>query len=138
MVLGILVFAAVTGGYLYIKVKGYQRATDSVVQNFHARLDEGRLTDLLSDTTADFQNSDKRENLLKYFETIHSKLGRSKSCKRVRGEFNANTRGENTVTVNYECDFEKGKAAEAFTLVATEAGVKIQNYRIDSKALSGL
>jgi hypothetical protein len=115
-------------------VKG-GRASDVAVVEFHRTINSGQFDQIYDKADHAFQDSDTREEMSKFFNAIHSKLGNAGPAD--RGGININsTTGGTFLTVNYTTHYERGTAAETFVWRKGIAGdLTLVRYNIQSKAL---
>ncbi len=115
-------------------MKGGQ-ASDTAVAEFHRHLNAGQFDAIYDASNRAFQQSGDRQELLKFFAAIHTKLGNAGTANRKVINVNTTTSGT-FVTVSYETAFEKGSAIETFTWRKSITGeLTLVGYNINSKAL---
>lgn len=95
-------------------MKAGGRLSDEAVRHFHSQLDSEAYGDIVRDSDEAFQNSENRDELVKFLAGVHSKLGPSRDFTRTNIFVNANTSGT-FIKVTYESTFDQGNAVEAFT-----------------------
>jgi hypothetical protein len=107
------------------------RLSDDGVRHFHSQLDSEAYADILSESDEAFQNSDNREELIKFLTGVHSKLGPSRGFTRTNTFVNATTSGT-FIRVTYKSTFDQGNAVEAFTWKKGAGALKLVRYNINS------
>jgi hypothetical protein len=95
-------------------MKAGARLSDDAVRHFHSQLDSEAYGDIVRDSDDAFQNSENRDELVKFLAGVHSKLGASRGSTRTNIFVNASTNGT-FIKVTYESTFDQGNAVEAFT-----------------------
>ena len=106
--------------------------SDEAVRHFHSQLDSGAYGDIVRDSDEAFQNSESRDELVKFLAVVHSKLGPSRDFTRTNIFVNANTNGT-FIKVTYQSTFDQGNAVEAFTWKKAATGLKLVRYDVSSK-----
>jgi len=106
--------------------------SDDAVRRFHSQLDLRDYEELLLESDEGFQNSESHEELLKFFASVHSKLGVSQGSTRTNINVNVSTNGT-LITVTYQSTFEQGNATETFTWRRTAGGdLRLFGYNVQS------
>jgi hypothetical protein len=108
------------------------RLSDDAVTHLHSQLDSGAYDDIVRDSEEAFQNSESRDELVKFLAGVHSKLGPSRGFTRTNIFVNANTNGT-FIRVTYQSTFDQGNAVEAFTWKQAGTGLKLVRYDVNSK-----
>jgi hypothetical protein len=106
--------------------------SDEAVRHFHSQLDSEAYGDIVRDSDEAFQNSENRDELVKFLAGVHSKLGPSRDFARTNIFVNANTNGT-FIKVTYQSTFDQGNAVEAFTWKKAATGLKLVRYDVNSK-----
>lgn len=109
------------------------RLSDEAVRQFHSQLDSESYGDIVRDSDEAFQNSENRDEIIKFLAGVHSKLGPSRDFTRTNIFVNATTNGT-FIKVSYQSTFEQGKAVEAFTWKKAGGGLKLVRYDVNSNA----
>jgi hypothetical protein len=107
------------------------RLSDDAVRHFHSQLDAESYADIVHDSDEAFQNSENRDEIIKFLAGVHSKLGASHDFARTNISVNATTNGT-FIRVSYQSTFEQGKAVEAFTWKKAGGGLKLVRYDVNS------
>ena len=113
-------------------MKAGARLSDEAVRHFHSQLDSEAYDDIVRDSDEAFQNSESRDELVKFLAGVHSKLGASRDFTRTNIFVNASTNGT-FIKVTYESTFDQGNAVEAFTWKKASGGLKLVRYDVNSK-----
>ncbi len=114
-------------------MKAGARLSDEAVSHFHSQLDSEAYSDIVRDSDEAFQNSENRDELVKFLAGVHSKLGPSRGFNRTNILVNANTNGT-FIKVTYQSTFDQGNAVEAFTWKKAGTGLKLVRYDVNSNA----
>jgi hypothetical protein len=107
------------------------RLSDDALRHFHSQLDSGAYGDILSESDEAFQNSGRREDIIKFLTGVHSKLGLSHGFTRKNIFVNASTSGT-FIKVTYDSTFDQGGAVETFTWRKAAGHLKLVAYQINS------
>ena len=107
--------------------------SDDAVRHFHSRLDSEAYGEIVRDSDTAFQNSENRDDIIKFLTGVHSKLGPSRGFTRTNIFVNAGTNGT-FIRVTYQSTFEQGNAMEAFTWKESSVGLKLVRYDVNSNA----
>jgi len=83
------------------------RLSDEAVRHFHSQLDSEAYSDIVRESDEAFQNSDNRDELVKFLAGVHSKLGPSRDFTRTNILVNANTNGT-FIKVTYQSTLIRG------------------------------
>jgi len=114
-------------------MKAGARLSDEAVRHFHSQLDSEAYGDIVRDSDVAFQNSENREELVKFLAGVHSNLGPSRGFNRTNIFVNANTNGT-FIKVTYQSTFDQGNAVEAFTWKKAGTGLKLVRYDVSSNS----
>jgi hypothetical protein len=110
------------------------RVTRSAVDLFHQRLDRADYEPIYEDTTAAFRAAASHEDEIKFFETVHQKLGNSGAMTATG--FHVNWQNGNTfVDQSFSTQFAQGQAQEAFVWLIHDGQPLLQTYHIDAPQL---
>ena len=104
------------------------------VRHFHEQLNNGRYEDIYGEADEGFVRSGKREDLVKFLQAVHTKLGEASSESLTNINVNAATRGTFITTV-YATQFTRGRAVETFTWIKRNGVLKLYGYNVQSNAL---
>jgi hypothetical protein len=111
---------------------GY-KSGDQAVQHFHAQLNSGQFEEICSEADEAFSQSDKHEELVRFLEQVHKKLGNAGTAKQLRINVNATT-GGTFVTAEFITRFDEAQADETFTWRKSGKDLKLYRYNIQSNA----
>jgi hypothetical protein len=109
------------------------RLSDEAVRHFHSQLDSEAYSDIVRNSDEAFQNSENRDELIKFLAGVHSKLGLSRDFTRTNVFVSTTTNGT-FIKVTYQSTFDQGNAVEAFTWKKAATGLKLVRYDVSSKA----
>ena len=112
-------------------MKAGARLSDRAVSHFHSQLDSEAYGDIVDESDEAFQNSEKRDEIIKFLAGVHSKLGSSRGFTRTNIFVNATTNGT-FIKVTYQSTFDQGNAVEAFTWKRAGGGLKLVRYDVNS------
>ena len=108
------------------------RLSDEAVRRFHSQLDSEAYSDIVRNSDEAFQNSENRDELIKFLAGVHSKLGLSRDFTRTNVFVSTTTNGT-FIKVTYQSAFDQGNAVEAFTWKKAAIGLKLVRYDVSSK-----
>ena len=110
------------------------RIASAAVDRFHQQLNQGDFETIYGEATDGFRGAGTRESELKFFETVHQKMGNSGKMS-PRG-FHINWQN-NVVSVSeaFETQFTLGQAQEGFIWIIDHDEAHLQTYHIDSANL---
>ena len=108
--------------------------SNPAVQHFHDELNADRYDEIYREGDDGFIRSGKEEDLVKFLQAVHTKLGDAGAASLVNIRVNATTSGTFIVT-QYNTTFARGPAVETFTWVKRSGTLKLHGYHIESTAL---
>ena len=111
-----------------------KKLSDAAVAHFHQQLDAGQFEAIYDEASEAFKTGGDRDQLLKFLEAVHRKLGHPGKTSFANMNVNTNTNGTFTA-VSYTTDFEHGSATETFTWIKSGGNLKLYRYHIESSAL---
>jgi hypothetical protein len=106
-------------------------SAEKAVVNFHQMLAEDRHAEIYDQSSDVLKRQTTREDMLKVFRVVNSKLGPAKSTKLQTwnvGNYNLVT----TATLIYETEFEHGKGTEQFVFEINGDEAKLAGYHVNS------
>jgi hypothetical protein len=109
------------------------KLADQQVERFHGQLNRGEFEAICREADEGFSEDDKREEFMRFLESVHRKLGNAESGKRVNLNVQA-TNGSTFVTSQYNSEFESGQADETFTWRKSGNTLKLYRYNVQSAA----
>jgi hypothetical protein len=107
---------------------------DREVTAFHKKFNAGDFAMIYDSSSDEFKQSARKEDMVKFFESVRSKLGDITSTKKLDWHLNYQP-SDTIVTLNYETQFSKGIATEVFMYRVKDQNVILAGYRIDSRDL---
>jgi Protein of unknown function (DUF4019) len=110
------------------------RNSDTAVAAFHTDLNSGAYKTIYDSSDERFQRSSKEQELLEFFNAVHTKLGNTGTSERRNIDVNATTNGT-FANVTYATTFERGSAIETFTWIVSDGKLKLVGYNINSREL---
>jgi hypothetical protein len=110
------------------------KLADSSVQRFHQELNDEQYDRICDEAESSFRASKSRDQLVKFFTAIHSKLGNEISDSMTGIRVNATTTCTYVVT-SYTTKYGNGSAEETFTWIKSGGKLKLVGYNVQSDAL---
>jgi len=107
---------------------------DPAVEDFHRQLNAGQYEKIYLDADESFTGEGKHDELVKFLEAVHTKLGNAGATNQANMLVNATTSGT-FIVVHYNTTFARGSAVETFTFKKSNGFLKLQGYHIESNAL---
>lgn len=114
-------------------IRGRQLA-NVAISHFHDQLNGANYSEIYSGTDDAFRSSGSQEELLKFFEAVHRKLGAAGSSSLVNIKVMVMPNGT-FITSVYNTRFELGQATETFNWIKKGDTLILHGYNINSKAL---
>ena len=112
------------------------RLSDTAVAEFHRLMNAGDFEVIYSQADGAFQQSGKKEEILKFFADLRNKLGNAGASSRSEIELRTGTDGT-FVTVSYRTTYERGIAHETFVWRKTiYGGLILVSYQVQSNAFT--
>ena len=111
-----------------------RKLANAAVQHFHERLNAEEYEEIYVDADDGFRAGQSHDELIKFLQAVHRKLGNAGEATQSNIRVDANTNGTFTTTF-YTTTFDKGTAAERFTWVTSGGTLKLFGYHIESNAL---
>jgi hypothetical protein len=113
---------------------GDTQVADQAVPRFHDLLDAGQFDAIYATGSEAFKSKNTPEEFRAVLDSIHRKLGATKSSKQLGWNVVRGTKGT-VVTLTYATDFVEGSAEETFTYRLEGGEALLTGYHISSKAL---
>jgi len=110
------------------------KLASEAVRRFHSQLNSGDYIQICVEADEAFSQSEQRDDLLHFLESIHQKLGNAGADKQTNVRVNATT-GGTFVTVQFTTQFDRGQADETFTWRKSGSTLKLYQYNVNSRAL---
>jgi len=102
------------------------------VLEFHQQFNNENYENIINSASNVFSNSGKKENILKYFKGVYSKLGKHKESKLTTWNVFNGLSGKKVKLV-YKAHFDNGEATEQFTFIENNGITQLFHYNIQSK-----
>ena len=83
-----------------------KKLSDAAVQHFHQQLNAGQYEEIYNEADDGFRSGETHENIVKFLEAVHKKLGNSRDTDFVNIGVNATTNGTFTTTI-YNATFDR-------------------------------
>ena len=109
-------------------------AGEKAVENFHAQLNAEKYDEIYDQSTKEFKDSGSKEEITKFLQAVHRKLGTVNQATQQGWHVNATPTG-GVITMSYETEFTNDKAVESFTFFMNGDDAQIAGYNINSKKL---
>ena len=90
------------------------RLASAAVERFHAQLNRNDYETIYADAAAEFRSAGSRADGIKFFETLHGRLGDVRKSHIAGFHVYASTNKGTFVDVVYETEFSQGTAQESF------------------------
>jgi hypothetical protein len=131
--IGLILLMASYGGYkLYVGIQKGRAVAETVVQQFHQRLDAEQYHEIINDASDAFRGAAKKEELESFLKKVHTNMGNVKSSKQGNIQLQAQLGIGTLIIVQYETEYDSGKAEENFTWLQNEKGASLYGYRISA------
>ena len=104
------------------------------VQQFHALLNGDQYEQIYDGASDAFRTAGNKEDLIKFFQTIHRKLGDAGTHSLNSLNVTATPTGT-YITAVYRTTFTGGEAVETFTWLKSGQGVVLNGYNIQAMKL---
>lgn len=128
--LSLLVFiGAACSGFTKGKAAG-----EKAVVNFHEQLNAEKYDEIYEQSAKEFKDSDSKENVIKFLQAVHNKLGAVNKAESQGWHVNTTPMGT-VVALQYETVFNNDKAIESFTFLMNGDDAKLLSYNVNSKKL---
>ncbi len=105
--------------------------SEQAVSDFRVSYDAGDYDAIYDAASGEFRKSSDRATFNKYLAGVQRQLGKFRSARQTGFNTSMNPSG-NYVTLGYDSDFAKGKAAEQFVYRITAKGPELFAYTINS------
>ena len=122
LVLALLIFSACS-------VSQDKILAEKAVKTFHKRYDEKKFEEIYKSSDDSYKDKNSQESAIKLLSTTHEKLGKVKNSKQVDSNVNATRRGT-FARLNYETEFEKGRASEQFVFIVSGNNAALVDYNV--------
>jgi len=106
-----------------------RRLANAAVEHFHQELNAARYDEIFREADPGFTEGKTEEDLVKFLQTIHTKLGEAGAVRLVSIHVNATANGRLT-TARYEATFARGSAVETFTWIGADNTLRLYGYDI--------
>lgn len=127
----ILVFLTWRCGSAFVQGR---KLANAAVQHFHERLNAEEYEEIYVDADDGFRAGQTHDELIKFLQAVHKKLGNAGEATQSNIRVDANTNGT-FITTSYRTTFDKGAATERFIWVTNSGELKLHGYHIESNAL---
>lgn len=100
-----------------------RRMSNASVREFHQRLNGSRYEEIFDRADENFAGSEKHDELVKFLQAVHTKLGNAAVENLTNMRVNA-TMGGTFIVAQYNTTFERGSAVETFTWIKSHSSLK--------------
>ena len=107
---------------------------DKGVQRFHTEFNRGDYEEICREGDEGFLGGERHDELVRFLELAHRKLGNAQAGTQVNVRVNATTHGV-FLTSKYSTQFAQGAAIETFTRRKRGNTLKLYGYNLQSAAL---
>jgi hypothetical protein len=108
-------------------------SADALVRRFHEQLNRRDYESIYGETSSNFAQTGKHDELVTFLSAVRSKLGDAGAEHLLTIVVNSTTGGTFTVA-RYETAFAHGSAVEIFTWTRESGTLKLYGYNIQSNA----
>ena len=126
----VVTFYAWQCGSAFVESRGL---ADAAVRHFHQEFNGAQYEQISQEADDGFADEKKHEELVKFLESAHTRLGDASSEKFVNMIVNAGTDGT-FLRTEYNTTFVRGSAVETFTWAKKSGVLKLSAYDIRSNA----
>jgi hypothetical protein len=109
-------------------------SANQAVRQFHQELNAGEYERICQEASEGFTRSTTHDELLKFLQGVHTKLGSVDSENLMNLGVNATANGT-FLTARYNAKFANGSAVETFTWIKSAGTLKLYGYNVQSNAL---
>jgi hypothetical protein len=106
-----------------------RKVANEAVKHFHQELNASRYDEIFREADPGLTEGKTEEDLLKFLQTVHTKLGEAGAVSLVSIRVNVTTNGSFT-TARYKTTFARGSAVETFTWIGADSALKLYGYDI--------
>lgn len=108
-------------------------AAEQAVAKFHAQLDAGHFDEIYDGTSADLRKMSSKQDLVALLESVHHRLGTTKSS--TEQSWTVNYRGSGSfVTLKYKTVYSEGEVDEQFIYKMQGNTPSLAGYHFNSSA----
>jgi hypothetical protein len=109
-------------------------SAERAVVKFHELLDASRFTEIFEQSSDDLKQASPQSDFVALLETVHRKLGNTKSAVDQAWNVNYHTSGT-FITLTYKTVYSQGEAAEQFLFRMRGDSAALAGYHISANAL---
>jgi len=107
---------------------------ERAVERFHQQMNAQQFEAIYDEATEEFQKADSKEQTVNFLRIVNTKLGDTRSAKKVRWDVNFGP-WERTVVLGYETQFKEEVAREHFLYRVKDSQARLMSYNVQAKAL---
>jgi len=107
--------------------------SNAAVRHFHSELNGAQYEEIWKEADEGFASSEKHDELVRFLEAVHRKLGNAGAESMTNLNVNATT-GGTFITANYTTTFDQDQASETFIFRKAGTTLKLYRYNVQSNA----
>lgn len=111
-------------------------AAEQAAGNFHAAYNAGQFDQIYADATEEITRGTTREAFTATMTEMKARLGNQREASRTGLNVNYNTAGS-FVSLGYDTQFERGRAAEELTFRMVDGRARLAGYRFNIMGVDG-
>ena len=107
----------------------------SAIGTFHQQINAGEFANIYNSASPDLKSMSSQVELVNYVASVHAKMGNFQSGA-VSSSKDSASNGAQDVSILYAAKYDKGPVQETFDYRISGHTALLENYRVDSGALS--
>ena len=111
------------------------KSAQAAAANFHSLYDAGDFETIYRSAHPDFQSAQPKEQAIGYLRSNRQRLGKLKKATRT-GLNVTSVNGKRNVVLNFNSEFENGRANETFTYRINRSDAQLVGWSVDSNILA--
>lgn len=112
----------------------WKERAEREVEIFHEQLNDGDFDSIIDAAHPEFSSGTGREGTRKFFASLQEKFGPFESAEGAGWQVKYDESG-NTVTLDYNSQFEKGPVSETFVYRFKDDEIRLYVYNVNSQLL---
>jgi len=129
------VAAALFAGLLSGCAQSAQSLAQSAIGTFHQQVNAGQFANIYNGASPDLKSMSSQAELVNYVASVHAKMGNFQSGA-ISSSKESTNNGAQDVSIVYAAKYDKGPVQETFDYRISGNAALLENYRVDSGALS--
>jgi hypothetical protein len=122
------IFLFITWQWGSVLMRG-RKLANSAVEHSHQELNASRYDEIFREADPGLTEGKTEEDLVRFLQTVHTKLCEAGAVRLVGIRVNATTNGSFT-TARYKTTLARGSAVETFTWIRSDSTMKLYGYDI--------